>query len=118
MRMHMRKLVRLGQVIADRTGSLDHSASAKHLFQIFQISLWRGNACLWLHRHPTLPPALDGIARVFLSIFFCFFLDVCIEFYLVGKKKNSFYDVQLSISHSKVVTQCPVHVLANFALMN
>ena len=25
------------------------------------IALWRGNACLWLHRLPTLPPSVDGV---------------------------------------------------------
>ena len=33
----------------------DHSA-----FRRLAISLWRGNACLWLHRQPPLPPTVDG----------------------------------------------------------
>ena len=31
------------------------------LVSFFTASLWRGNACLLLHRHPTLPPPVDGI---------------------------------------------------------
>ena len=52
----------LGQAIADRAGSLEPPSTTRHLFQRFGIALWRGNACLWLHRHPTLPPFLDGVA--------------------------------------------------------
>ena len=28
-----------------------------------QVALWRGNATLWLHRQPTLPPLVDGLHR-------------------------------------------------------
>ena len=52
----------LGRAIAGRAGSMDPSSTTRHLFQRFAIALWRGNACLWLHRHPTLPPSLDGVA--------------------------------------------------------
>ncbi len=36
-------------------------------------ALWRGNASLWLHRLPTIPPSLDGVAWTF-CIFIVFFL--------------------------------------------
>ena len=36
-------------------------ATTRHLFQRFALALWRGNACLWLHRHPTLPPSWTGL---------------------------------------------------------
>ena len=52
----------LGRAIADRTGSMDPISTTRHIFQRFAIALWRGNACLWLHRHPTLPSYLDGVA--------------------------------------------------------
>ena len=32
----------------------------KHLFGRLAIALWRGNAGLWLHRHPSLPSTIDG----------------------------------------------------------
>ena len=52
----------LGRAIADRAGSMDSISTTRHIFQRFAIALWRGNACLWLHRHPTLPSYLDGVA--------------------------------------------------------
>ena len=33
----------------------------KHLFGRPAIALWRGNAGLWMHRHPSLPPSIDGL---------------------------------------------------------
>ena len=51
----------IGRAVSDRVGSDDHAATTKHLFRRVAIALWRGNACLWLHRHPTLPPSLDGV---------------------------------------------------------
>ena len=51
----------IGKAIADRVGTTDSSNSSKHLFGRLAIALWRGNACLWLHRLPTLPPSLDGV---------------------------------------------------------
>ena len=51
----------LGKAIGQRSCSLDPSLATKHLFARFAIALWRGNASMWLHRQPTLPPALDGL---------------------------------------------------------
>ncbi len=47
----------------DRRVTMTHSTSStkKHLFHRLAIALWRGNACLWLHRQQTLPPSADGI---------------------------------------------------------
>ena len=50
----------IGRAIADRAGTSDPSISVKQLFSRLAIALWRGNACLWLHRHPTVPSFLDG----------------------------------------------------------
>ena len=58
----IRTVAAIGRAIADRSGSPDPSSTSKNLFGRFAIALWRGNACLWLHRHPSLPPSLDGIA--------------------------------------------------------
>ena len=46
----------IGKAIADRVGTTNSSNSSKHLFGRLAIALWRGNACLWLHRLPTPPP--------------------------------------------------------------
>ena len=50
----------LATAISQRTDSSDPS-SHNHLFQRVVVALWRGNACLWLHRQPPLDPAIDGI---------------------------------------------------------
>ena len=51
----------IGKAISKRASSDDLSTSTGQLFHRLAISLWRGNACLWLHQHPTLPPPVDGI---------------------------------------------------------
>ena len=56
----------IGRAISQRTtssssSSLSSPSSTTQLFHCFAISLWRGNACLWLHRQPPLPPTVDGI---------------------------------------------------------
>ena len=51
----------INRAIADRAGSPDPAITSWHLFGRFAIALWRGNASLWLHRHPTLPPSLEGV---------------------------------------------------------
>ena len=55
----------IGKAISAWTGYTDSSStsstSTKHLFRRIAIVLWRGNASLWLHRQPSLPPSLDGV---------------------------------------------------------
>ena len=52
----------IGRAIAQRASSpSDTSTATTQLFRRLAISLWRGNACLWLHRQPPLPPTVDGI---------------------------------------------------------
>ena len=46
----------LGRSIALRTGPQDASTCSKQLFHRAAIALWQGNAGLWLHRQPSLPP--------------------------------------------------------------
>ena len=50
----------LGKAIAQRVGC-DASICTKQLFRRTAISLWCGNATLWLHHLPTLPPSVDGV---------------------------------------------------------
>ena len=35
--------------------------STQHLFQRLAITLWKGNANLWISRLPVLPPEVDGL---------------------------------------------------------
>ena len=51
----------IGKAISKRASPDDPSTSTGQVFHRLAISLWRGNACLWLHRHPTLPPPIDDI---------------------------------------------------------
>ena len=51
----------IGQAVGQRSGSPDPITSTRHLFGRFATTLWRGNDALWLHRHPTLHPKLDGL---------------------------------------------------------
>ena len=51
----------IGQAVGQRSGSLDPTTSTRHLFGRVATALWRGNAALWLHRHRTLHPKLDGL---------------------------------------------------------
>ena len=50
----------IGRAITDRAGSPDPAITSRHLFGRLAIALWRGNASLWLHRHPTLPRLWTG----------------------------------------------------------
>ena len=54
-------LCSLGRSIALRAGPQDAPTCSKQLFHRAAITLWRGNAGLWLHRQPTLPPSVDGL---------------------------------------------------------
>ena len=49
----------IGQAIGQRDAYPEAPNCTRHLFLRVAISLWRGNAILWLHHHPTLPPSLD-----------------------------------------------------------
>ena len=50
-----------GKAITHRAGSQDTSIYAKQLFPRSAISLWRGNATLWLRHQPNLSPSVDGL---------------------------------------------------------
>ena len=51
----------IGKAIAQRSSPHISSTTTSQLFHRLAISLWRGNACLWIHRHPSLPPSVDGV---------------------------------------------------------
>ena len=50
----------IGRFVGQRLG-IPPSESTRHLFQRCSISLWRGNATLWVHRRPPRHPSVDGI---------------------------------------------------------
>ena len=49
----------IGRLQGQRLG-ITPGDSIRHLFQRLAISLWRGNATLWLNRFSTSPPRVDG----------------------------------------------------------
>ena len=51
----------LGQLLGQRMG-ISPADSTRHLFQRCAISLWGGNAALWIRRLRTLSPSVDGAA--------------------------------------------------------
>ena len=51
---------RIGRLLGQRLG-ISPADTTRHLFQRCSISLWRGNAALWLRRFPTRPPSIDSI---------------------------------------------------------
>ena len=51
---------RLGDFISQHVGQVSSGSTPCKLFHQLAIALWRGNACLWLYRQPTLPPSVDG----------------------------------------------------------
>ena len=50
---------RIGRLLGQRLG-LPTSETTSHLFQICAISLWKGNANLWICRLPFPSPFVDG----------------------------------------------------------
>ena len=53
-------VVRIGRLLGQCL-SLPPKETTRHLFQQISVSLWRGNASLWCHRFPLLPPHRDGV---------------------------------------------------------
>ena len=51
----------IGRLLGQRMG-LAPQETTRHLFQRISVSLWRGNAALWIHRCTTPAPHLDGVA--------------------------------------------------------
>ena len=70
----------IGKAISKRASPDSPSASTRHIFHRLAtcISLWRGNARLWLHRHSTLPPLVDGIIWLLVDHLFPFPLIILI----------------------------------------
>ena len=66
-------LSRIGRLLGQRLG-VSPADSIRHLFQRCSVSLWRGNAALWLHRFPVF--VCFVLRSLFLFFFFyCFFLS-------------------------------------------
>jgi hypothetical protein len=50
----------VGRLQSSRLG-LDRSETIKHLFQKLSVSLWRGNATMWLSRLTIPHSSIDGV---------------------------------------------------------
>ena len=53
----------IGKPMSKHANPDDPSTRTGQLFHRLAISLWRGNARLWLHRHLPLPLPVDGIKQ-------------------------------------------------------
>ena len=75
----------LGRLLGQRLG-IPPADSIRHLFQRCAISLWRGNAALWIRRIPTLAPSVDG------SVIFSL-VCICVRFarFVLGNGSYSFF---------------------------
>ena len=100
----IRTVAAIGLTIADRSGSPGPYSTSKNLFGKLAIALWRGNACLWLHRHPSFPPSLDGVVcssrcsssfcvMLFLFVLYCpvLFVHIVLAFLYLRYFSFSFY---------------------------
>ena len=56
----VRSISRIGHLLGQRLG-ISPSITSHHLFQRCSVSLWRGNAALWLHRFPPISSYIDSI---------------------------------------------------------
>ncbi len=72
----IRTITIISRAIENRCGTSDSTPTTSHLCGRVAIALWRGNASLWLHRLPTIPPSLDGVAWTCIFIVFFLFLFV------------------------------------------
>ena len=85
----------IGCLLSQRLG-ICTSTTSRHLFQRCSVSLWRGNAALWLNRFPPVSSFIDSIIGkkiVFLSIcfylsFICFFSSFFFFFFSFVPKHN------------------------------
>ena len=55
----IRNITRIGHLLGQRTG-ISTDNTIRHLFQRLSVSLWRGNATLWLNRLPAVSAWIDG----------------------------------------------------------
>ena len=51
---------RIGRLLGQRLG-IPPSITSRQLFQRCSVSLWRGNAALWLHRFPPISSFIDSV---------------------------------------------------------
>ena len=63
----------IGKMLGQRSNPSDPATSISHLFGCLSISLWRGNACCWLHRFPSLLLFMMGKFDYFLFFLFLLF---------------------------------------------
>ena len=79
----VKTLSSIGRFLGQWLGILP-SDSVRHLFQRCAISLWMGNASLWLHRYPTISPHIDSIINFdfykFFCCIFCFVTVSCVRY--------------------------------------
>ena len=83
----------IGRALGQRLNSTDPYDMTKHLFGRLAIALWRVNAGLWLHRHPSLPSTIEWRFNATQL------LDLSTHF----KSTNTFQYLHFSSSHPRSV---------------
>ena len=77
----------LGRLIGQRLG-ISPSDSTRHLFQRCDLSLWRGNAALWIRRLPTFVLSVDGVTcclfcLLFVLLFFLMYMVLYVWYFML-----------------------------------
>ena len=81
------------------------SITSRQLFQRCSVSLWRGNAALWLHRFPPISSYIDSIVWLCLCglfcflyfvVFFCFFVVFCFVLLFTVAENNNYMSNSIS----------------------
>ena len=70
-------IAKIRRLLGQRLG-LSPQEPTRHLFQRLSVSLWRGNAALWIHRSPFLPLSWMGFLDSLFVFFFLFFVLFCL----------------------------------------
>ena len=73
---------RIGRLLGQRLG-LPTSETTRHHFERCAISLWKGNANLWLRHLPFRSPFVDGYLGLFYILYFVLFYVLYSLFLLV-----------------------------------
>ncbi len=72
--------------------SYSPSSSSKQLFHRLAISLWRGNACLWLHREHALSPRWMTSFNYYTDFIFYPLYTCSLHAYIFIKKKKKLHN--------------------------
>ena len=80
----IRTICRIGRQQGQRLG-IPQAESTRHLFQRLAISLWRGNATLWIHCQPICPASVvTGPSFFFFYLIYLFYFNLIFIFIFIS----------------------------------